>query len=181
MTDTSTQAGNNRRIQTRAARPDGFTDAKRQVFLDHLAGCSNMTRAAAAAGISTNSVNYHRRRDPAFAAQVAEALDAGYETLEAAMMERAATGGGGYAPGPDAAAVPGPESVDTALGLHLLALRKRPGASRTGAGGRRPRRATDTELDTAILAKLDVLDRRMKAGRPLGFRGRKGAVKGTGA
>lgn len=176
----SVRAGNQRRMQVRAARKDGFGDDKRQVFLDHLAGCSNITRSAAAAGVSTVTINYHRRRDPAFGAQVAEALEAGYETLEAAMVERAATGGGGYRPGDDAAAAPGPESVDTALALHLLSLRKTAGASRTGKAGRAPQRATDTDLNTAILAKLAVLDRRIRAGRPLGFKGRKGSVASKG-
>jgi hypothetical protein len=179
---TATQAGNKRRMQIRAARKDGFTDAKRQTFLDHLAGCSNVTRAAAAAGVSPVTVNYHRRRDAGFAAQCAEALETGYDALEAALVERAATGGGGYVPGPDADAAPGPDSVDTALALHLLSLRKAPGVSRTGRAGRPPGRASEAELNAAILAKLEVLDRRLKAGRPLGFRGKKGTVaKGGGA
>lgn len=172
--DTSVRAGNGRRVQARAERKDGFGQAQRQVFLDHLAGCSNILRAAAAAGFTATTVNYHRRRDPAFAAQVSEALEAGYEALEASMIERAATGGGGYTPGSDASAVPGPESVDTALALHLLSLRKKPGVSRTGKAGRPAQRVTDTELNTVILAKLEVLDRRLKAGRPLGFKGPKG-------
>lgn len=75
---TSVQAGNQRRVQVRAARKDGFGEDKRQVFLDHLAGCCNLGSAAAAAGVSTATVNYHRRRDPAFAAQVTDALEAGY-------------------------------------------------------------------------------------------------------
>jgi hypothetical protein len=98
------QAGNKRRIQMRAPRKDGFTEEKRQTFLDHLAGCCNLGRAAAAAGVSAVTINYHRRRDPAFAAQVDDALEAGYDALEAAMIERAA--GAQYEPGADAAAAP---------------------------------------------------------------------------
>lgn len=167
------RGGNRRRIQLRKPMPRAFDAAKRQVFLDHLAGCSNMNQSAAAAGVSPSTVNEHRRRDEVFAAQIAEALEAGYEALEAALMERAATGGA-YLPGPDAAAAPGPESVDTALALHLLSLRNAAVKVRTRTPGRRAQRVTDTELDTAILAKLEVLDRRLKAGRPLGFKGRKG-------
>lgn len=168
------QGGNRRRIQLRKPMPRAFDAARRQVFLDHLASCSNMKQSAEAAGISPSTVNEHRRRDEVFAAQIAEALEAGYEALEAAMMERAATGGGGYVPGPDAATAPGPESVDTALALHLLSLRNAAGKVRTRTPGRRAQRVTDTELNTAILAKLEVLDRRLKAGRPLGFKGRRG-------
>ena len=167
------QGGNRRRIQLRKPMPRTFDAAKRQVFLDHLAGCSNMMRAAAAAGVSPSTVSDHRRRDEVFAAQIAEALEAGYEALEAAVMERAATGGG-YVPGPDAATAPAPESVDTALALRLLSLRNTAGKVRTKKVGRPAQRVTDTELNTVILAKLEVLDRRLQAGRPLGFKGRKG-------
>lgn len=174
------QAGNKRRIQVRAPRKDGFTEAKRQVFLDHLAGCCNLGRSAEAAGVSAVTINYHRRRDPAFAAQVDDALEAGYDALEAAMIERAA--GAQYEPGADAAAAPGPETIDTMLGLHLLSIRKARGSKRTGVkAGKPPSRATEAELNAAILAKLDILDRRIRAGRPLGFRGKKGVAKGGGA
>jgi hypothetical protein len=50
--DSAIRGGNRRAIQVRAERKDGFTAAKRQVFFDHLAGCCNVRRAAAAAGIT---------------------------------------------------------------------------------------------------------------------------------
>jgi hypothetical protein len=165
--------GNRRALQVRKVRRGGFTDEKRQVFLDHLAACSNVTRSAAAAGVSVVTVNYHRRRDPVFAQQCEEALAIGYQSLEASMLERAARGGH-YEPGPDAEAAPGPESLDTALGLHLLQLRDRPIGRRTGKAGYAPKRASEKELDEAILAQLDVLARRLRskigAGRGAGGR-----------
>lgn len=158
-----THAGNGRRIQIQAERKDGFTVAKKQTFLDHLAGCCNVTRAAAGAGFSAVTINYHRRRDPVFAQACADALAAGYLSLEAAMLERAAKGGR-YEPGPDAAAAPGPESVDIGLGQFMMGLRAREMGLRTGANsGPRPRRATEKELNEAILAKLALLDKRMRA------------------
>ncbi|HEX8645160.1 MAG TPA: hypothetical protein VF702_14720 [Allosphingosinicella sp.] len=114
--------GNNRRVQKRKAPRGSFGEEKRQVFLDQLAGCANITSAARAAGVSAVTVNYHRRRDPLFAGQVAEALEAGYEMLDSMMVERAATGGR-YEPGE--AVVPTPETLDTGLALHLLSLRRR--------------------------------------------------------
>lgn len=42
-------AGNHRRIQARKPRKYGFTEAKRQIVLDQLAGCANLSRPAAAA------------------------------------------------------------------------------------------------------------------------------------
>ena len=154
--------GNKRRVQVRKVRKGGFTDRKRQVFLDHLAGCCNVTRAAAAAGITTVTINYHRRRDAVFAEQVLQALDAGYGALEASLIERAALGGN-YEPGTDT--VLGPETVDTDLGVRLLQIRQKLPGSRTGNAGRAPQRATVEELNASILAKLDVLARRRATAR----------------
>ena len=151
------QGGNGRRVQVRAERKDGFTAEKRQAFLDHLAGCSNVTQAAAAVGTTPTTINYHRRRDPAFAQACAEALEAGYVALEAMLIERAAHGAG-YAPGPKAESAPGAESVDIGLAQFLLGLRAREMGKRTGDGGRRPQRATEKELNEAILARLALLD-----------------------
>lgn len=158
----SVTGGNKRKVQVRKVRKGGFTDRKKQVFLDHLAGCCNVTRAAAAAGVTTVTINYHRRRDAVFAEQVLQALDAGYGALEASLIERAALGGN-YEP--ESGEVPGPESVDTDLGVRLLQIRQRLPGSRTGNAGHRPKRATAEELNASILAKLDVLARRRKAAR----------------
>jgi len=156
--------GNGRRIQVRKVREGGFTDAKRQVFLDHLASCCNVTRAARAAGVSVNTINYHRRNDPVFAQQMAEALETGYFALEAMAMEEAA-GGGHYVPGPDAEKAPGPQGMNIDVALRLLAMRKAPMGRRTGRAGYEPRRASEKELDEAILAKLETLNRRIKKGK----------------
>jgi hypothetical protein len=152
--------GNRRRVQVRKVRPDGFTDEKRQKYLDTLAGCATVSRSAAAAGVSVETVNYHRRRDPLFDQQCAEALDVGYDNLETNAVAEAA-GGGHYVPGPDAASAPGPETIDKELALHLLRLRKRPLGQRTGRSGPRPKRASEKELNEAILAQLEVLARRL--------------------
>ena len=88
------------------------------------------------------------------------------------LIERAAGGGGGvvYTPGAGAGAetVPGPESVDVPLAQFLLALRTRELGRRTGNVGRPPARATEKELNEAILAKLDLLDQRLRAERGKG-------------
>lgn len=161
-------AWNGRRLQARKVRAGGFTEAKRRVFLDSLAGCCNVTTSAKAAGVSVNTINYHRRRDPVFAEQWGEALAAGYLVLEAILMERAARGAGfdpawaaadGATP---AAKSPTPEAIDTELALNLMKMRKSLPGSRTGDCGPRPRRASADELDAAILAKLALLDRRVK-------------------
>lgn len=158
--------GNKRRVQVRKAVRGSFGAAERQVFLDHLAACCNVTRAAAAAGVGVSTVYDARRRDPGFAAQWDVAIEAGYATLEALLIERAALGkdrgGGDYAPGDTP--VPGPETIDTWLALDLLRLGRMARAPRN-VGGAPPRRASEKAVDEAILAKLDVLSRRMKPRR----------------
>lgn len=153
--------GNRRRIQVRKVRKGGFDDSKKQTFLDALAGCATVSRSAKAAGVSVETINYHRRRDPVFAQQCAEALDVGYDNLEANSVAEAAAGGR-YVPGPDAPAAPGPETVDKELAVHLLRLRRMPMGQRSGRSGARPRRASEKELNEAILARLDVLERRLR-------------------
>lgn len=147
--------GNNRRLQVPRERPDAFTAAKKQLFLDHLAGCCNVSRAAEAAGVHFGTVFRHRRTDPAFGQAFTEALETGYEALEAAMLERAAKGG--YRPGDGGESVPGAETVDTALAQFLLSVRHRGLGRRTG-GHPEAKRATEKELKESILAKLALFD-----------------------
>jgi hypothetical protein len=156
------QGGNCRRVQVRRAPRRSFGEDRRQVFLDHLAACCNVTAAAAAAGVGVSTVYDARRRDAAFAQAWDEAIEAGYATLEALLIERAALGGGGgggYAPGDTP--VPGPETVDTWLALDLLRLNRSAKAPRRPVGAP-TRRASEKALAEAILAKLDVLERRRK-------------------
>lgn len=147
--------GNGRRLQIQKERKDAFSAEKKQLFLDHLAGCCNVNSAAEAAGVHFATVFRHRRADPAFGQAFTEALETGYEALEAAMLERAAKGG--YRPGDGADDVPGAETMDTALAQFLLSVRHRGLGQRAGPGAA-PRRATEKELTEAILAKLKLFD-----------------------
>ena len=153
--ETVTTPGNGRRVQVRKAVRGAFTEAKRQAFLDHLAGCANVTRSARAAGVGISTVYDARRRDPAFAAQWGEAMDAGYATLEALLIERAALGGA-YVPGDTP--VPGPETIDTWLALELLRLRHLPKAGRK-APGPKPARASEKALADELCRRLDAIER----------------------
>lgn len=152
--------GNRRLVQVRKAPRVSFGAARRQVFLDHLAACCNVTRAAAAAGVGVTTVYEARRRDPVFAQQWAEAMEIGYATLEALMVERAAAGGH-YAPGETP--VPGVETIDTFLALELLKLHRAPGGRRS-VGGAPPRLAQEKDLAEAIVRKLEGLAKRKKRG-----------------
>lgn len=148
--------GNGRRVQIQKERKNAFSTEKKQLFLDHLAGCCNVNSAAAAVGVANTTVFRHRRDDPAFGQAFAEALQTGYEALEAAMLERAAKGGR-YEPGDGAKDVAGPETMDIALAQFLLSVRNREPGRRTGAQAA-PRRATEKELMEAIIAKLALFD-----------------------
>ena len=158
---TEITGGNGRRVQVRKPVRASFGAAKRQIFLDHLAACCNVTAAAAAAGAGLSTVYDARRRDPVFAEQWAEAIEAGYATLEALLIERAAKGGS-YTPGDTP--VPGPETIDTMLALDLLRLSRMAKAPRN-VGGAPPRRASEKETVDAILAQFDVLKKRRKQQR----------------
>lgn len=150
----------NRTIQLRKARKDGFSAAKRQVYLDTLAMCCTVSAAAAAAGVSVTTILYHRHRDPAFASAEAEALEAGYFMLEAASVAHGARGGR-YVPGGTAAEdAPGAEALEPETALRLLAMRGRGIGRRTGDGGQRARRVGERELNESLLAKLELLGRR---------------------
>ena len=171
--------GNKRKIQKRRAPRQAFTAAKRQVFLDTLASCANVSRSAKAAGVGVSTVYDARRREPAFAEQWADALEAGYATLEALLIERAAVGGAWQ---PGETPVPGPETIDTWLALDLLRLSKMAKAPRK-SGGAPARRASEKQVAESICARLEVLARRKarkKGKRPstsLGTAG-EGAKKG---
>jgi hypothetical protein len=153
--------GKGRSVQARKARKDGWTDERRQIFLDHLASCCNVRRSAAAAEMSPQAAYGLRNRDAEFAGQWDEALGTGYAALESMLLERAAGPQRGYEPGE----VPDAGEVDSALALDLLRLRGAHRRAGARADGPKPRKAGADELAEAILAKLDVLERRLRRKR----------------
>ena len=163
--------GNNRRVQKRKAAKVRFTDARRQVFLDHLAACCNVT-AAAAAGVGVRTVYDARRREPGFAQAWEEAIEIGYATLEAELIARAARFQH-YVPGDTE--VPAPEGIDTWLAMDLLRLHRAPRSGTAKAGGRAPLVASVEETVAAIEKKLKVLARRKARAAGKGGAGAVGA------
>ena len=82
---------NGRRWQLQRVRRPRFDGVRKGVFLDHFAGTCDLTAAAEAAGVCAATVNRHRRRDAAFAAECRGALEQGYERLhEEALRARLA-------------------------------------------------------------------------------------------
>jgi hypothetical protein len=72
-----------RLLQRQKARWVKFTDKRQQIYLDHFAGTADAEAAAAAAGVTTHTVNAHARKHPEFAAVEKEALHMAYARLEA--------------------------------------------------------------------------------------------------
>lgn len=54
-------AGNRREVQVRKVREGGFTEEKKQIVLDHLAGCANLLASAAASSIARVAGSRQRR------------------------------------------------------------------------------------------------------------------------
>lgn len=74
--------------QTRKVRKDGWTQARREIFLLHLAMTSNVAASAREAGIAAKNAYTLRRRDSGFRAAWREALAEGFEHHELEMLER---------------------------------------------------------------------------------------------
>ncbi len=136
----------------RPTRIDEWTDAKRQLFLDALSACATVRTSCMAAEMTVESAYKLRRRDPEFASQWADALATGYHSIEASLLQRAA----------GALDAADPERMDTELAKWLLAHRDRAGGCKRG-DPRRLKSVSPKELNEAILAKLDVLERRERA------------------
>lgn len=81
-----------KRPRVRRPRGDGWTAARRRLFLDELAATCNVKAAVRAAGMKPSGVYKLRRRSAAFRALWAEALREGYARLELALLDRALNG-----------------------------------------------------------------------------------------
>jgi hypothetical protein len=75
--------GNGRLLQRRRMSWVRFTERRQQIYLDHFAGSADAEAAAAAAGVSSDTVGKHCRKHPEFAALRDEALRFSYAMLEA--------------------------------------------------------------------------------------------------
>jgi hypothetical protein len=76
----------------RKARRREWTKAREEAFLTTLADTCNVTRAAAAAGLSSTSAYNRRKSHAAFRAGWAEAIAAAYQQLELVLLDRALNG-----------------------------------------------------------------------------------------
>ena len=76
-------------------RPDmvyAFDAEARQVFLEELAVCGRLHRAAAIAGVRRQTISMHRKSDPEFEEQCQEALEAYRDLVRSTIQRRALEG-----------------------------------------------------------------------------------------
>lgn len=134
-----------------------WSQKKRSAFLDHLAGSCNVRESAEAAGVSATSAYALRRKDADFADQWHEALLAGYEVLETAMVGHALSGGDAGRTIVDGAG----KMIDVDTGLRLLSAHRN-GLNGKWRGGPKLKRASEEETNTALTKKLDAIEKRMR-------------------
>lgn len=148
--------------QVRRARASSLTPRKRQAFLDALAMTCNVRVSAAHAEVSKAALYQHRARDPQFVEQWREALAAGYDRLEALVLEH---GGAGMAlepadPNRAVAHELPPFDFDKALAVLRQYRNKRDGLP-VPRGGRPRVNATREETNAALIKAIDAAARRM--------------------
>lgn len=76
----------------RSPAPVRWARGQARRFLEHLAESSNVAEAARVAGLTTSQVYYRKRRDPAFAADWAQALETGFSELELLLLRHSLHG-----------------------------------------------------------------------------------------
>lgn len=160
MAEPVIQSGHREGPMLRQPKDSDIDEAKRQRFLEALAGSCNVTAAAAASGFTPSTAYKLRQADPAFAAAWQEALEIGYARLEMALLERAIqtieTLGDDA---PDAPPPVGAMTVTQAMDLmnkHRASVSG--GRAKAGRGARR-RRPTPDETDAELLRRIDAIER----------------------
>lgn len=157
--DGKATGGSGRQVPVRA---NGWTKARRAVFLEHLAATCNVHRSALAAGTAPASAYALKRRDPEFAALWGAALEAGYDHIETQLLARTIgqnpQGRGGSAGGDDAGA-----AFDPSLAIRVLAHRtaRQTRAPRSPVGKRVP----IEQVRAILLTKLAALNARLQRER----------------
>jgi hypothetical protein len=125
-----------------------LTQAGIDAFLRSLAATANLRLSAESVGVRPNAIRQRRLRDPAFARAVRDALQAGYERLEAALLDsaiRCFESGEEDEPAAGGSGLP-PMTVDAAM--MLLAQHRR--TCREGWETRRARRSPASWEDVEL-------------------------------
>lgn len=141
-----------------AAKQQGWTKAREEIFFRELTMVCNIAAALREAGMSeaTRDVYTRRKRDPDFRTKWDEAVSESYALLELEMLERGRLGDN--RPPPADEAEKKRREVPTALGLTLLKMHKSGGRA-APASAQRPLRGT--KLRDELEARLSEISRRL--------------------
>lgn len=144
-------------------RHDGWTMARRAIFLDVLATTAHVGHAAAAAGMDPATARRLRRRDTGFALLWAEAMAAGQQRLREELLARSLGQlDGGDNPAaerrePAIGTLPPFDADEARKTLETLARLDRIDAPRRG----RPDYASDAEVTALLTKRLAALAKRL--------------------
>lgn len=147
-----------RSLQQRAVRKDGWTIAKRKIFLDTLAATCNVTRAVEATGMNVQGLYRLKERDGEFAGLWQQALAQGVERIEEQLLAHTMGAPTGENPGEERDVIE-PVPFDPLLALKVLQWRRDiDGPRRTR---KQPFYAKPADVDAALMARLDALAKRL--------------------
>lgn len=132
---------------------------RRMTFLSHFAANFNVREAAAAAGVPVTTLYLWRKTEPEFAEAWAEALTAGYQMLEARLLEHALAGGpSGAEAALDAVEGTSVAPVNVQLALKLMELHRRAAPRRRQ--GPPLKMPAPGETLKVLLARIDMIEKR---------------------
>lgn len=154
MTARKTPASRGKAGPVGKVRHDGWTAARREIFLDHYAEHGVATEACRAAGMDGGAAYRLCRRDPEFAAQYAEAFAISRLRLEELAVLYAKTKG--RAPG----GTPPPELANFDPDFTLSILNRSRSSLHGRPGGSRPRAASRAQLIETGMKLLGMLKKR---------------------
>lgn len=146
-----------RPIQKRKRAKTGIGEEQRDTFLEELAATCNVCAAARAAGVAHRTVYKWRAKDAAFREKWEQALDHGYASLEASLLEQARLAAGETLTFDRAPSV---GAMDVKLAFTLLQNHQRHRGKAPGEAI--PRRS---DLDNAV-ARLEQALKRFAPKRP---------------
>lgn len=131
---------------------------QRETFLAHFAANCNVVAAAAAAGVSAQTLYDWRRDDDDFAEAWAGALAMGYQLLESRLLAHALAGAQGG--DMDGIAPIGAEPIHVELALKLMGLHRH--SSTKGFPGGRLKPVAREDMLKVLLERIEHVEKRKK-------------------
>lgn len=151
------------RISERTGKPvrgfNTWTEKRQKLFLEQLARTCNITGTLAMLGMSRAGFYHLRKRDAGFREALGDALAMGYQQVEANLLAHALACNGEEDDGAGGAVAP--RAFDPDLALRVLQFRDKQGRDQRKGGGPPVKRATEREIEDALVDKLKGLAKRL--------------------